>query len=205
MYIYNLKTRAWSKWTSVVEPNRWAKDPILSTALGVETYYAVSYRNNVGSLYRMYDGVVTGAVESTPFTLKITTKTYNVEVPYTYKRLFWWGVDCLSKVSINAVVSPVVYGRPVTWQYLIDHNLKWNELGTWSRLVEVPIDVTDSATLTGVGNTRTFIKYWKSLRFRQISFKLDSSVTGDPVDSPQYIYTLTAVVGNKQVVNAKVN
>lgn len=204
VYVYNLKTRAWTTWAfsaANIDPCRWVQDPVIDPGTGTPVFYAFSYRNNTGNLYKLQDGIFSGPTESMQCTL--ITKTYNVEVPYTFKRLQWWGIDCLAKTPLNVYVSPVAYARPVTWNQI--KTVPWNTLGTWNRLLDTSIDVSDNATLTTIGNTRTFIKFIKSLRFRQVSFRVTSTVSGEAIDSPLRIYSLMAVVANKQVLPDKVN
>lgn len=204
VYVYNLKTRGWTTWTysdPQIQPAKWVQNPTIDPTTGVPEFFGVPYRNNISIIYRMRDGAITGATETIQCTL--VTKTYNVEVPYTFKRLLWWGIDCFAKTPLNVIVSPVAYARPVRWIDIA--GMAWNSLGTWDRLLDTSIDVSDSATLTSVGNTRTFIKFIKSLRFRQVNFRVSSTVHGDPTDSPLRIYSLMAVVSNKQVLPDKVN
>lgn len=201
MYVYNLRTRGWVEWTSSQTPAQWVKDPELDTQQGMEKYYALSCKNNVNAAYVFYDGYVTGQIES--ISCSLITKTHAMDVPYTYKRLLWWGVDSLFKSQVSAKVSPVAYGRTVSWAEVATK--KWNELGTWARLLDVSIDVTDTAEFSSINTTRTFVKFIKSLRFRQLYFTLSADTNGDPATGPLRIYFIMAVTGNKQVVNKKAN
>jgi hypothetical protein len=202
-YVYHMKTRGWVEWTSSYTPAVFVKIPVKDPATGASEFVAVSCLNNVNNLFRFTDTIATGKGDEPAYTCRLITKTHAMEVPYTFKRLMWWGLDGFPKTDLTAKVSPVSYGRAVTWNQVATK--KWNELGTWSRLLDISIDVTDSAEFGASSNTRSFIKFIRSLRFRQIYFTIETQVTGQPSDSPFRIYFIMAITANKQVVSAKVN
>jgi hypothetical protein len=175
-------------------------DPVLA-ADGIRTFVATPVKNNVAALYQFRDGYVTGLSETMTHT--VITKTQDMQVPYTYKRLMWWGLDGFQKVPITAKVSPISLNRPVTWEQVATK--QWNELGTWGRLLDISIDVTDSAQFGSLTSSRSFTKFLKSLRFRQIYFTITGVTTGQPADAPFRIYFIMAITANKQVVQAKAN
>lgn len=200
-YIYNLKTRGWSEWVSTFKPALWFKDPTLNTLTGVEQYVSVSALNDQDDCYVFNDGYVQGITEN--MTCSLITKTHAMEVPYTFKRLMWWGVDGLFMSELQAKVSPISYARIVTWAQVAQHS--WDDLGTWVRLLDTSLDVTDQASFSSANETRTFVKFIKSLRFRQLYFTLSIDTTGDPTTGPARIFFIMAVTANKQVVNRKAN
>ena len=110
----------------------------------------------------------------------VRSKTYNFNIPYAYKRLFWWGTDLLSKSNISAKLVSVT--------------------STGSSL-----DVSDSATISNILGIRMFVKFLKSIRFRQVAFDLSSVVDGTTTTGPFRIYSITAFVSNKEVSNKKIN
>ena len=199
-YVYNLKTRAWAEWVSEHTPTKFFADPNLP-ADGFRTFVSFSCYNNVDDIFQFRDGYVTGLTETMTHT--VITKTHDLQIPYTFKRLMWWGLDGFAKVPLTAKVSPVSLNRPVTWEQVATK--KWNELGTWGRLLDISIDVTDSAQFGSLTNSRSFTKFLKSLRFRQVYFTITATTTGIPADAPLRVYYLMAVTANKQLVNAKAN
>lgn len=199
-YVYNLKTRAWAEWTSSTLPCRFLTVPVLPSD-GIRTFIATPVTNNVAALYQFRDGYVTGLSETMTHT--IITKTQDMQVPYTYKRLMWWGLDGFVKIPLEAKVSPVSLNRPVTWAQVATKT--WAELGTWGRLLDISIDVTDSAEFGSLTSSRSFTKFLKSLRFRQVYFTITGETTGQPSDAPFSIYFIMAITANKQVVEAKAN
>lgn len=202
-YVYGLKTRAWTTWDSLILIDQFIKNPAFDTATGINTYLAGSVISTDQGLYQFKDGFDLTTSES--MTCYVLTKTYDFNVPYTFKRLFFWGADVLSKVSINAQVTPVTYNAQVTWNDLATKT--WNQLlgHTWQQPLDVSIVVTDSATIVNVGGVRMFIKWLKSLRFRQVNFYLSAVTTGKSTDAPIRVMKITAWVSNKQLVSKKLN
>jgi hypothetical protein len=201
IYCYNLKTRGWSMWTSTLFPGKLVKSTLFTASDAIVDYYAVPWNTTATALYKFRDGYTLTDTENFP--VQLVTKAYNVNVPYTFKRLLWWGIDLFARTTVNARVSPITFGKRYTWGQLLGHS--WDSLGTWDDLLGISIDVTDTAFLTTSSNVRSFVKYLKSLRFRQVQFVIDSTVTGSSNDSPLRIFSLVAVASNKQVVPDKIN
>lgn len=206
-YVYGLKTRAFSIWrfdTASYTPSYFVRYPYLDPITGLTFYLASNYDKSSSTIYRLIDTVNNNsAIES--FTCSLITKTYDFNVPYTFKRLFHWGVDLLSKSQVNFKVIPTVYNIPILWSSLKSSGTKWSQLKTWARPLDVSIDVTDSATSANPSNIRTYIKLVKSLRFRQIAFKLTSTIDGTNTTSPLRIFSITAFTSNKELVSRKIS
>ena len=204
-YIYGLKTRAFSLWRfnqSSFTPDRLIRFPYLDTTTGQTFYVSGAYDKSEGNIYRFIDDVRTTNIET--FDVAMTTKTYDLNVPYTFKRLHHWGVDILSKTVVNYKVFPTVYSIPVRWSQIsgVKH---WSEVNTWGRPISVDIDVTDSASTSNPANVRIFVRLLKSLRFRQISFRVATTVDGSTTTGPFRIFSITAFTSNKQLVPEKIN
>lgn len=127
--------------------------------------------------YLLEDYVGSSAVES--FTCSLTTKTYDFDRPGSFKVLFWWGVDCLFKGTINASVTPVVYVPSVT-------------------------ATADTVTADPSKPTQRFVRFLKKLRFREVFFKVQLPITGQTSDSPVRVFSLSAYLAEKQTVSEKV-
>lgn len=202
-YILGLKTGAWTTWvfSGTRAPDRFMRNPNVDSAVGASKYYAGTYKA-IAEAYDLTDIVnATSAGES--FLTRLITKSYDFGPSYGFKRLFWWGVDLLAKTTINFKVSPTVYNTPTLWSQLI--GVPGTSIQTWGRPLDVVLDVTDSSTMSNPSNYRTFVKLLKSLRFRQISFILESTVDGTTTTGPFRIFSLTAFVDAKQLVVEKVS
>lgn len=204
-FVYGLKTRAWTTWDSTMLVDQFIKNPVFDTTTGVNQYFASSCISTDRSLYSFKDGY--NALDNESMTCYVLTKTYDFNVPYTFKKLFFWGADILSKSGLTAIVTPVSYNRQVTWDDLKNGGFKWNDLlgHTWQQPLDVSINVSDSTNIANVGGVRMFIKWLKTLRFRQVNFYLQGTTTGTSADAPIRIFKLTAWVSNKQLLSKKLN
>lgn len=203
-YVYGLRTKAWSVWRfnkADYDPSFWMRHPNIDAATSNIIYVAGGYDNNDARWYLMQDNPISPYVEY--FDINMTTKTYDYNVPYTFKRLFYWGVDLLSKSPVTFLVHPTLYNVPVKWSEL--KGLKWSSLMTWARPIDISLDVTDSASSANPSGTRVFIRLLKSLRFRQISFRIATTVDGTISTGPFRIFSLTAFTSSKEIVSKKIS
>ena len=198
LYIYGTKTKAFSIWipNTAIVPDFWVRSPIKDVVGGTDSFYAGNYLTNTSIanpnyIFKFKDTYTAIATEvmTCEFHSKIydmisygqRARVYNVKVPYTYKRLMWWGIDVLAKTTINASALPSSYNAVV------------------------PVIVDDASTISNVAGLRTFIRYIKSLRFRQIQFTVKSVVDGSTTTGPFMIFGLVAFISNKETVDKKVN
>jgi deoxyhypusine synthase len=136
-------------------------------------------------------------------TCSILTKNYDLSVSHKFKRLFWWGVDAISRTAVTGIVTPVVFSFQARWIDLAGK--KWNELHTWDRTVEASTGVTTVVPTVVGGGIRKFVKFMKSVRFRQVNFIVSTTTTGTTNDGPVRIFSLTAFIGQKQTVSRDVS
>lgn len=209
-YVYGTKTRAWAKWLSSRTPDYLIKSPIIDVATGIETYYAGNYLtlaagSPADSLFRIKDTIT--ATDSESFTASVRSKVYSMDVPYSFKRLMWWGMDTLAKAHIDVSVIPVTYSTPVTVAALESYTLAQLQAAgsTVGRPLDVSITISDAVDIKNTNGVRTFIKYLKSLRFRQVQFTVSSTLDGTTMTGPLEIYSMVAYVINKQLVSKKIN
>ena len=208
LYVFGTKTRAWALWQTATTPHKFFKSTVVDTTSGIQTFFAGNYLTlsaggTAARLFKFKDAYT--ALDTEPFSCSVASKVYSMDVPYTYKRLTWWGVDLYSKSNITALVTPVVYGRAAKLSDLAGRTIASLAGKTLANLLDTSLDVTDSADINSANNTRTFIKYIKSLRFRQIQFKLTSAVDGSTGTGPLHIYSGSAFIINKETVNKKIN
>lgn len=201
-YVLGLKTGAWVRWQfDGRTPSEFVTNPNMMLTTGAFTYYAGSYKHNPTKPVSRFSDTFADVLESFP--IRLVTKSYDFGPSYGFKRLFWWGVDILSKTPTTYKVSPLVYNTPVTWGQI--GAVPISQLQTWGRPLDVSLDVTDSANTSNPSDYRTFIKLLKSLRFRQAFFTLESTVDGTTNTGPYRIFSLTAFVDSKQLVSKQVS
>lgn len=207
-YIFGTKTRAWTKWLSSLTPDLFIKSPYKPAGTTVETYVAGNYLSAAAPagndvLFTFQEAYTPTRSEN--FTCTLRTKIYSMNVPYSFKRLMWWGVDLLSKSPIDVQVSPITYGRPVRWSELA--GMTWADMATrtWGAPLDISLDVSDESDINNPTGVRMFVKFIKSLRFRQIQYVLSSPVDGSTVTGPLRIYSITAFIVNKETVSKKIS
>lgn len=204
IYIFGLRTGTWTKWEVDLAHNfnYFIKVP-LDDASSPQSYYGGPRGAGANrKLYWWKNGWDLDGPEE--MTCRITTKSYDFNVPYSFKRLFWWGVDLLSERNMTYIVHPITYTRVVTHQMMaaFQHG---QITGTHETPLDISIDVSNSLNISNVAQNRMFIKLLKSLRFRQINFTVSGETNGSSQQGPMRIYTVTAFVDNKQVVPKEVN
>lgn len=198
IYVYNLNTRIWT---------RWASGSSELHNFGPIVPYPSDVTQNVNDLYYMgssltaskrvfaindgFDAITTEVFQSTSFSINCTlqTKNYDMNLPFKYKRLYWWGAEVITTKDVIGTATPVVFGFQAAWQDL--ENRTWDSLGTWAQPLAnlaVPTTVTGSA-----GTARRFLKFNKGLRYRQIFFTLSLQSDGSINDGPAKVYTLVLV------------
>ena len=85
--------------------------------------------------------------------------------------------------------------------------MTWGTLlgGTWGSPFIGDLSVFSDYDLQGTGPMRKFVKMFKSLRFRQIYFKIVFDTDGSIGSAPINLFTLTAYVGSKETVSKTVS
>jgi hypothetical protein len=207
-YVFNTTTRTWTKWLTALTPDMFIKSPLVNTATGIDQYFAGNYLKlsagaNANRMFAMKDAITGTEVES--YTASLRTKVYAFNVPYTFKHMTWWGIDLLSKSKIDVTVIPVTYGLPVRWNQLPPRTWGAMSPATWGQPLDVSITVSDSVDIKNTSGVRMFVKYLKSLRFRQVQFTITSVLDGTTATGPLQLYSVTSYIVNKQLVPQKIN
>lgn len=205
-YIWGLKTRIWVEWATSAPPlGKFMKIPTDSLTATTDVFLATGQwkkgLTNAASMYSFMETFTAPRTETINWVL--VTKSYDFEAPYTYKRLFWWGVDIISKSSLLAQVFPISYGRKITWAQARTRTWAQARAFTWARGADIAVNVDTSVSVTGTVD-RTFIKLLKSLRFRQVNFKFSGTNQGNASTAPMRIFAITLFVDTKEKVVAKV-
>lgn len=202
VYVFNLRMGVWTKWSVALNRNfNYFLEVPRNTLDEPERYYggcrAKSVTDPVKALYEWRPVFDTTRTES--MTHYVVSKTYDFNVAYTFKRLFWWGADVLAKRDITYSVSPVSYSPSITHAQL--HVYKHSEItGNHLRPISISINYTDNSSISNVAGTRLFVKMLKSMRFRQIYFTLTGTTDGTSTQGPLRVFSLTAMVDNKELV-----
>lgn len=199
-YVYGMKTRAWTMWETTAGGSlgRFFKVPFtISGASAGTKYLATGQSSSNKSLYSFVDGFDATRTESIYWSL--VTKSYDFDSPYSFKKLYWWGVDCIAKSVVNATVYPISYGQKITWGQAKLRTWGDAKSFTWGRGSDLSIQVDSTLGIQG-GTNRVFIKFQKALRFRQLNLRLNGTVDGKSSTSPMRIFSLLLIADSKQAV-----
>lgn len=180
LYVYNLKTRVWTRWESS-NPILHNFGPLVEfpsnpTQSVLKKYYAgssIGAYKNVVVIQDGHDAVAAEEIESS-----IKTKIYDLDDSMSFKKLMWWGADVLTTRNIESSTVSL------------------------SRTSEVSVDSTAVAV---PGVLRQFVKFKKAIRFRQVYFMLSLFGNGTTTQGPPRLFSLSAIVGSKQTVGKEVN
>lgn len=202
IYVFNLKTRTWSTWNSLMQPSKWVTEPRASNALTIRRYVSGDARLNTVTTYTIQDGYDGSAIET--MTCTATTRVFDFDSPGQFKKLYWWGIDCISTGIVTSTATPVIYTFNITWAQLAAYT--WGEMAmfTWGQPGNAVPVVNDSADTAG-SLARKFLKFLKALRFRSMYFTVFMETTGTSATAPVKLFTINPVIGLKQRVPKDVN
>lgn len=213
IYVYGLRTKTWSRWESTnAELHNFG--PLVALPSNVtqavnDKYYAGSSILANERVFVIKDGFSptdTEKIDTTPVDIfaRIKTKNYDVANTYQFKKMSWWGADVVTNNAVLGTANPVIFGFKPTWGMLFAQNRPWLDLNTWSAPLQ-SASIIVAVGEPGTGEFRRFLKFPKSLRFRQINFELKFSTSGATIDGPVRLFTLTLFASTKQVVTQAVN
>ena len=202
LYVLTVDTQTWATWTSdVCGP----VGRVFSIALKEDdepyAYHSSALSSKGAALYRITRDA---SLDAEAMECTVRTKIYDYQVSSAWKRLMFWGADVSAPGTVSANVAPIVYGRPYAWNEMI---FPWNSplVKSWALGRDESIEVSDTAVITSASGSRKFIKWLKSLRFRQVYFELVLRTDGSVLTGPAKLFTLTTRVGVKQLVAKKIN
>lgn len=202
-YVWSVKTRAWTTWSSSVLgamgrvysiPDQQAVDPMA---------YTHSALTGANGLYSITD-VVTTATED--MTCTIVTKNYDYQTASSFKRLFMWGVDCIARDDVTGTVTPVQYSSQITWGQAKLRTWGTAKQFTWGRGANVSYTKTDPVGIQGTTGERKFLKLGPiSLRFRQVGFTIEMKTDGGILTAPARLFNLQTWVKEAQGVVKRIS
>ena len=208
-YVWSIRTGTWATWSSATFNNMAKVYPLPSAQAVSPQAYTYSRTPRSASLYKIVDEVGAGAET---MVCTVSTKNYDFDTTSRYKRLFYWEADCIAKSRVTGTATPVQYASTVTWGALAAYT--WGQVGisTWGRLsgevsgtdiVAQRIDIAETSGLTG---ERKLIKLGdRSLRFRQIGFKIEMGTDGSSSTAPVRLFKLVTWVKTKQSVSGRIS
>lgn len=200
IYVHNLRTRTWSRWSSSIVFAYFVTEPKNNLITDIPSAYAGAAIVDTPQLYKIEDTFSSDRSEE--MTCSIRTKNYDYQISSNFKKLSWWGADVLAQSDVNVVANPIIFSFSVSWDQL--DLVSWDDLETWDQpLSSLPI-VADNVSAQGSGS-RKFLKFMKALRFRQIFFTVSIDNDGTPATAPCRIFNLTTYIQTKQKVSKQIS
>lgn len=200
IYVFNLRTRTWTRWTSARYFGPLVIIPKDLTGTADNVFVCGSCIVGNKEFYSITPTYGASAVET--FSCLITTKNYDMALGHKFKRLYWWGIDVASVNDITGSVTPIVYDFRATWADLATK--QWGQLYTWGNPLSSPAVVSTPVALLSAARRR-FIKFPKALRFRQVKFDVAMSTDGSNNTGPVRLFTVTGLIGEKETVSKQVS
>jgi hypothetical protein len=188
--------------TSTQEPVGWTlnvTDATFTTGKIRLTSILTTANTNALNVVNTFDNLQVGPLSGQVFDIacEVQTKNFDMAVPSSFKKLWWWGVDVITNRAITGTATPIVVSFAVTWAQLATK--KWNQLLTWNQPLTAAIGVGSTVT-AATGTSRRFIKFPKALRFRQINFNNMLLTDGSVADGPARLFTMTVITEVKEGV-----
>jgi len=209
LYVYNIKTQAWSLWTSARKFSRLYVIP--SADIGLDFAFAHPATNlDNGKIYFFQDDRITGVGGTgntgEKFQCNLTTKTYDYDVSYQFKVQFYWAVDMATSGNTEFTAVLPNASQNNTWDYQKE-NYTWDSAKAqllWDTGGNVTFYHQEAA---GLGSyRRKYIKIEKKVRFRQIYYTLSTDAIANTVgDSSVRIYDFVVFVDPKEHISKRVS
>lgn len=208
MYVFSMRTKTWTRWRStqygaigqIMSPAG-----VLTDEAFVNSSLAVPLGGSRQAKLLYIQDTFSNATEN--YVCEVQTKNYNYQLSSNFKRLFWWGVDAVFRTRVRGWAVPVVHHAQVSWGQLYTQGVTWGQLlgGTWASPFIGDLSVESDYNLQGTGPVRKFVKMFKSMRFRQIYFKVAFDTDGSIGSAPVNLFTITAYVGTKETVSKAIS
>lgn len=218
--VYNLMTRTWCEWRRF-----WGSPIDLDDFVPIGRVLQIPGETNPDSAY-MDTGVIAGGTyaqfiglvhnELVTQTSELSTnsehmiciaetKSYDYQSPAIWKRLRFWAADVDIKQSIQVYAQPLIFGSAITWGQVDNDTWDFYKDKPWGNLLGSTGVVADEVSVEGLGEGRKLIKFLKSLRFRQISFRIEAETRGTLSTAPVRVFSLVTYAREKAWVTAKIS
>lgn len=197
VYVFSLKTRTWTTWRTgygaLGKLVSATSDAALEQAYLFSSVAVPTGGTRTAATLTIEDGVTARAELGMRCVLQ--TKNFNYEASSVYKRLFWWGVDAVFRGRVTGAVFPVTVSKQVTWADMLAL-LNWQQAlaFTWDQPASPGVSVETERDTAGAGSTRKFVKFRKSLRFRQAYYRLVFDTDGSTATAPVKVFSLSTIV-----------
>lgn len=217
MYVYQLKSRTWSTWTTqataddISRIGPWIKMPDSTEEQALNPMY-VTTDVLTGDTFLLYnranyarDRTWNGTTYTDiPVVSKMETKHFDFADSHHFKKLMWWGADVIAPTNVKGTVIPYNASNIPTWLQVQAET--WTQLGdnTWNQPLNTSGQTTTNVT-SQIPLMRVFVKFLKTIRFRMVGFKLEITHNAQYREGPVRIYSLTAIVNTKKTVAKQVN
>lgn len=208
MYVYSLRTRTWTTWKSTTFGSI---GKIIFRETGSAAPVAVTHKSAAipaGGSRETPTLFITDATGSATELMDciLQTKNFNYQASSVYKRLFWWGIDSAFRGEVEGTAAPITYNFAVLWQTLKDTQT-WQDMlnFNWGQPQSTPASVDSIVDVAGFGAGRKFIKFFKSLRFRQIYYRVRFETDGSTDSAPVRLFSLMTYVNPKETVSKTVS
>lgn len=140
---------------------------------------------------------------------QIMSKTYDFQIPHTYKVLFWWGLNVATSGNFTAELTTPQPDAGLTWREAKDTYTTYdaaieNDI-TWGGVQPIKLSETIAPALGKYA--RKFIKLLKKVRFRQVYFKINFDIytNRDLADASLRLYDVYMYIKSKETVAKKTN
>lgn len=219
-YSFSLNTRTWSEWQTTNHRAQYFGPPVeliksLTTNESPKYYMATTTQSYLNFYYVTEDYVAgtrdyffdnaTGTTNPAFYSIVCTfrSKNYDFDVPFVFKRMMWWGMHANSGAEVQGqVIINNLNQTNDLWENV--GLFLWGDLeGTWGSVLN-EFTVPDDVVTTAEGGAK-FYKFLKSLRFRTVAFRVTIENDGTTIGGPCRLFTLSAIVGYKQVVSKDAN
>jgi hypothetical protein len=201
MYVFNLVTRTWTTWTTSVYGSigKIIKQESNSSDTLAYAHSSTTVTGGTRNAKTLTISDVLGSVGES-MSCVVQTKNLDYGASSEYKRLFWWGVDASFRGTVTAVAAPITFSQQITWGQLRASTWGTVRNFTWGQPLSAQMYVETVRSTVGITAGRQFMKFLKSLRFRQIYFKLTTTTMGTTSTAPMRIFRIHSFVNLKQTV-----
>jgi hypothetical protein len=207
-FIYSLRTRTWTTWKSdtfgsvgkVVKQE--TNDDTAVAITHSSTTVPITGSARVAPTLKITDDVTSVAEE---MTCVAQTKIFNYQASSIYKRLFWWGIDANFKTTVEGLAFPITFNFDTKWSDLLP--LTWGSRLPffWINPLSEPPFVESDVDVSNAALGRKFVKFFKSLRFRQIFYRIQFPTDGSIATAPVRLFSLMTYVNPKETVSRTIN
>jgi len=193
MFVYSLRTRTWTVWKSTVFG---AIGKIFKRETPSDVSVAITHSSAsvpAGSSRSAFTLVITDTTSLVTEDMRCVaqTKVFNYQASSIFKRLFWWGIDATFSQEVEGLVFPVTFNFQTT--------------KFWLSPLDAPPFVMSDVDVSTASFGRKFVKFFKSLRFRQVFFRVEFPTDGSTASAPVRLFSLMTYVNPKETVSRTIN